>query len=385
MCDLDFVTDREGFNALEAEWNELFQRAGRGTQMFQTFNWLWHWCNYYLPLSKESHGPRLSIVTARCDGKLVMVWPLVRERSGPIIKLVSMGEPVSQYSDVLVADTSDVTEILRAAWRFIVARSGSDVVHLRKVRADAAVAPLMAEIGAFATETLRAPYLDLSSATSFADYQQRYSSGSRKKRRRDRRRLEDRGPITIEHHVGGSRARELVTLAISLKQLWLRARALVSPALADPRMARFFGDVANAAIRPAGGHVMAMMSNTTPAALEVGIRCKDRTATHIIVYDSEFEKVSPGALLMEESIRRALADGFSAFDLLAPADDYKMNWADGVVEVCDWAAPLSFAGSLYARVYLKVLRDAVKKAVAAFPDPLRRFIVSGLNLALRRR
>ncbi len=55
----------------------LFDRAGRGEQVFQSFNWNWHWCNHYL---REGRGPQLAIVTGRRAGRLVMLWPLVKER-----------------------------------------------------------------------------------------------------------------------------------------------------------------------------------------------------------------------------------------------------------------------------------------------------------------
>src|SRR5437016_4655895 len=47
-CEFAVIADRAGFEALEAEWNALFASAGRPCQIFQTFNWLWHWANHYL-------------------------------------------------------------------------------------------------------------------------------------------------------------------------------------------------------------------------------------------------------------------------------------------------------------------------------------------------
>ena len=56
--DYGLVTTRAGFDALESEWNDLFDRAGSGQQMFQTFNWLWHWANHFLP---ETPGGKLPL------------------------------------------------------------------------------------------------------------------------------------------------------------------------------------------------------------------------------------------------------------------------------------------------------------------------------------
>src|SRR5947209_18802734 len=69
-CELALITGGAQFEALELEWNALFARAGRAWQIFQTFNWLWHWANDYL-----DGRSRLAIVAARREDRLVMVWP----------------------------------------------------------------------------------------------------------------------------------------------------------------------------------------------------------------------------------------------------------------------------------------------------------------------
>ena len=45
---ISVVSERASFDALEPEWNDLFRRAGRDAQLFQSFNWSWHWANHYL-------------------------------------------------------------------------------------------------------------------------------------------------------------------------------------------------------------------------------------------------------------------------------------------------------------------------------------------------
>ena len=46
--EFDIVRTRAAFDALAPEWDGLFARAGNSTQLFQQFNWNWHWCNHYL-------------------------------------------------------------------------------------------------------------------------------------------------------------------------------------------------------------------------------------------------------------------------------------------------------------------------------------------------
>ncbi len=373
------VSDRAGFDALEGDWNDLFARAGRGAQVFQTFNWNWHWANHYLAQGSPTRGPTLALITARRDGRLVMVWPLIKERAAGLTRLAWMGEPVSQYGDVLIEDGPGADALLREAWSFIVGRLAPDLARLRKVRDDAAVAAVLAEMGALPTQRLEAPYLDLAVAKDFAAYEQRYSPRSRRNRRRLGRRFEERGATGFERHYDGARARELATLALSLKRDWLKDRGLVSPALADPRMDAFFADIAEATTHPVGCQVTALTCDGEAAAIEITMQCKDRRVMHVIVFNLKYEKAGAGVLLLEETIAKSFDGATRMFDLLAPADGYKLDWADAVTGVTDWALPLSRKGWLYARLYLGLARPAIKATLEALPMSLRRALAARLT------
>jgi CelD/BcsL family acetyltransferase involved in cellulose biosynthesis len=287
-----------------------------------------------------------------------------------------MGEPVSQYGDVLIDHEEDTEAILSAAWRLISTELGADVIQLRKVRADSAVTPLLPRIGATAAERLAAASLDLKSAATFDAYEQRYSSGARRNRKRQRRRLEERGRIDLVSYAEGLEARTLARAALKLKRAWLAERALVSAAFADDRLDAFFGDVTEARTRPAGCHVLALTCDGEPAALEIGLSCKGRAAIHVIVYDRAFEKAAAGSLLMEDSIRRAFGSGIETYDLLAPADPYKLDWSDTLTEVCDWTVPLTLSGRVYTHLYLDFVRATGKRVLAALPVRLRRVVAA---------
>jgi len=374
-CAFALVSDRGAFDALEPEWTDLFDRAGRGTQVFQTFNWNWHWCNHYLgDGSQGSAAPALAVVTARRAGRLVMVWPLAVERVAGLRNLIWMGAPVSQYGDVLIEQGIDAAPLLRQAWSFITERVRPDLAWLRKVRDDAAVAPLLAEIGALSTQHLDAPYVDLEAAGDFDAYLQRRSAHFRKKQRANAKRLSALGSVAYEQRSGGGQAADYARDAIALKRVQLQAAGVVSPAVADLRMSGFFADAADGCGHPAGLHVVSLASNTQLAAVDIYIGCKDRAALHIVAYDLQFEKASVGAVLLQHAIAQAFADGFRTFDFLAPAEHYKLRWADGVVGVTDWAMPLSLKGRAFARLYLALVRPAIRAALSALPLALRRFV-----------
>lgn len=373
--ELALIVDRADFDALEDEWNALFERAGRSSQVFQSFNWNWHWANHYLDGALGGiSGLKLSIVTGRKDGRLVMVWPLVSERVRGITQIFWMGEPVSQYGDVLLDDLPDPFETLEAGWNFLIRHARGDVVRLRRVRADSIVAPLLERSGALASNKLVAPFLDLSSATDFAAYEQRYSSRARRNRRRLARRLEEHGAVQYQRLHGGAAAAKLAETALSLKTEWLKDRGLTSLAISDPRMRRFFASAVEGSLRPVNAIVSAIMCGGDPAALEISFACKGRAALHVIVFNLKHEKFGAGSLLLEQCIRDGFKEGLSTYDLLAPGDNYKLDWSDASVEVQDWSMPLTLAGQTYARLYLGLVRSRVKAVVEALPQSLRKLM-----------
>ncbi len=368
----EVVRERSGMDALEPEWNDLFRRAGRSDQLFQTFNWNWHWANHYLPAAGKRGGPSLAIVTVRREGRLVMLWPLALERVAGLKVLHWMGEPVSQYGDVLADDLSDRPQLMRQAWSFIAARLGADAVSLRKVRADATVAPLLREVGMQQTAAAEAPYLDLASAPDFAKYELRYTGKARKNRRRLSRRLAEQGPLSLERYTGGAEARAAAPQAVALKREWIKHTGRLAPALADQRFADFFADVAEGQLRPTGCGVTVMKSNGAPAGIAIDITCGTRRAAHIIVHDPRLDAFSAGTLLLEAWIKGASADGIATFDLLAPAYAYKLDWADGTVAVGDFALGLTLAGRAYVHLYLGLARRTAKAAAEALPHVIAR-------------
>lgn len=379
--EFSLVTTRREFDRLEAEWSALFDRAGQSTQIFQTFNWCWHWANHYLDADGDGGAKsELSIIVARRGGRVVMIWPLVRQRTHGLTQILWMGDPVSQYGDVIIDDIADADDILHAGWNFLLAHSKGAVLRLRRVRSDAAIAPLLRDIGATVTDRQIAPFTDLTSAANFAEYELRYSPRSRRNRRRLARRLAEQGSVSFVRYKGGVAARELAIKGLDLKAEWLKERGLVSAAIADERMTRMFADVAEGKTKSGDCIVSALLVNDEPAAVEINFLCKGRLALHVIVYSLQFEKSGVGVLLLEQGLKNCYDDGIDVYDMLAPGDGYKLDWCDQQTEVLDWVKPLSFAGAAYTHVYLGFVRRRLKSALKNMPQPLRKAISGGFRM-----
>lgn len=378
--DLELITERSAFDALEPEWNDLFERSARSIHVFQSFNFCWHWANGFLAKDGAKAGPRLAILTGRQNGRLVMIWPLVSERANGITEVYWMGEPVAQYGDALIDTGSVSSEILRAGLEYIRKNLSSDVLRLRRVRADANVARLMSDIGAQIADTQIAPYMDLASAKDFAAFEeQSFSTKMRRNRRRLTKRLEEKGPLEFLRLHGGAEAGAFAANAITAKNRWLKDRGLVSSALNDERTVRFFRDVAESKAKPVACVVSILKTCGDAAAYEISFTCKGRLVVHVMAFELAFEKAGVGVLLLEQSLKQGYAEKLDVYDMMAPGDAYKMDWCAKSEPVIDWVIPSSAKGYLYARVYLEFLRPRLKSALKAAPKPLRRLMRQGLT------
>ncbi len=363
---LHLVRTRADFEALEGEWNALFERTARPEQMFQSFHWLWHWTQHFTKPGTED----LAIVTVRQSGVLVGVVPLVIERAFGLKQLAFMGAPVSQYGDVLIA--ADVpAEALAAALRFAVTSTRADLVRLAKVRDGSQIAAALSRFNATETAAEEAPYVDLTKYTDFDAYQERFSNKARKNRRRLERRLEERGAVDAGGALEGSAGAAAATATLRLKRTWLKQRGQLSRAFADKRTDAFFAAACAQQTHPAGANVSLLRSGGAIANAAITVTAKGTQALHILAYDSAFEKCAPGVLHVEKLLEQAFAQGHQTFDFLAPRHDYKNEWADGAVRVADYAVPVTVLGRLYTHAYLGFVREQAKAAVKAAANHVR--------------
>jgi CelD/BcsL family acetyltransferase involved in cellulose biosynthesis len=365
------VSTRRDFDALDGEWTALFDRAGTGRHVFQSFNWLWHWCNHYLGVRDT-----LAIVTVRREGRLVMVWPLIISPCSGACWLLWMGDPVSQYGDILAEDMPDQRALMRRAFDFAVSATGVDAIELRKVRTDATVAPLMIERGMRITGSEEAPFTDLAKAGSFDALEQRFTTKTRKNRQRQRRRLEERGAITCDVAQHGGAARDAIAACMTFKRAWLSSKGLVSRALADARVEAFFSDAASSEARPCGVSVSTLRSGGEIADISISVSAKGTRALHMIAYGLKFERFAPGALHLDDAFRRACADGISRLDFLSPRHPYKMEWADETIAVHDHAQAITPRGKVSMVVCIDILRNGSKAVLARLPSSVRTIVAS---------
>jgi len=367
--DFEVVTSRQDLARLEPEWNALWARTLGSSSPFLSFNWLWHWCQHYL----DAPSSRLAIVTGRRNGRLILVWPLCIEHQFRLRTASFAGAPVSQYGDILIdQDQPGHGGWVAEAWLHIHTRLALDIIHLRKVRADSPIAAVLRRAGSKETNQQSAPFVALAGEACFEDFETRYNAKDRKNRRRKRKRLGELGRLGFRRAETAHEIESAFGQAMCWKRNWLKDEALVSAALADSRFDRFFKSVLTSADRPAGGELFELTLDERPVAIMVAVTAGHCRAMHLTAYDRALEKCGPGGVLIEEMIATSLAGGITTLDFLAPAHDYKKEWASGEVLVSDFSLAISPAGRFYDEIYLQRLRPRLQRLLTEGPTPVRR-------------
>ncbi len=347
------LTDAAAIDALGIEWSDLCRSCGRHQQVFQSFEWLAIWRSFYL-----GNATRAAVVTGRSLGRLVLVWPLVIERRLGLRILSGMGDPLSQYCDAIIDDAVD--EAGRDAALDYAISLPVDLVSLRRVRDDAAVAASLQRRFGHGMARQTAPFIDFAGIEDAAAFGRRFSGKLRANRSRRRRRLQEDGPLRFDHFGPSPEAATLVRMALRFKRDWARHRGILAPFLCDPRFERFFVEAAEVKGGVPGLRVSALRRGSETLGIEISVLCNGHLFGHVLAPNPEYFSFGIGGVLAEMTILNALDRRYTAVDLLAPADSYKLEWATGSVGVGDYVVPLSTAGRLYARLWLRFGRDVLK-------------------------
>ncbi|ACL60430.1 protein involved in cellulose biosynthesis (CelD)-like protein [Methylobacterium nodulans ORS 2060] len=320
---------------LERPWSDLEARADGS--VFQSYSW----CRAWVEASRRAGCRETPYIVSLWSGdRLVVLLPLVLRHLGPFRILHMLGEPATQYSDALVERGIHREPWITAAWETLTSFRGVDAIMFRGVRADAAMAPLLAECcGGCVTRSEEAPFSDFRPDARNGPVRRR-SARTRNTLRRHQRDLAEHGPVAFEL-VGDAAGRvEAMREALRLKHAWLNRTRRISAGYAHPAN-RFFLEAIAAcpdflvARLSVGGHT---------AAVEAGILRQGYYASLVQSYDDRFAEHGPGRLLFWSMVEQAAEIGIEVLDFLAPAYPHKREWANDAMPVSDYVIPLRLWG-----------------------------------------
>ena len=371
---LSLVSNVHGFAALEAGWRALEQNSFTPTSVFQTFDWLLSWSRVFAAGDSEAE---VFVLTGYDSDRLVFVWPLMRHRVMGLWLLSWLSEPFGQYGDVIVARDQCPRLWVANALRFLRQLKGFDILRLRHVRADSTLATIARHELTDARLHERAPWLDLTAFATEADYDNRYSSTQRKRRKKIRKALEDIGPVSFSILPTGTQADTAIIRAFEEKNKWLTERGRMNRVLGHPDHVQFLRQLMRS--KPDGVEMIVseLKAGDTPVSWEIGFRFGATHFAYITSHVNALTDLSPGRLHMDLSQRACLAAGMKAFDLMVPYDGHKESWSSACMDTRDYFMPFTMTGSLAGNLYLRQIRPAIRALYYRMPSKLLRLVNRG--------
>ncbi len=317
---IQLVTEISEVKALAGEWRPLAERRGNA---FVTPEWFLAWLRH----CGQDWEPRVAVVRT-FHGRLRGLLPLLSSRSSgrQVLRFCPVGDRFHP-----VADARDEEAVAIAAAPAVAPRDrGLRSLLLENVDAGGGWWQALAEAFPTPLATVERaesalPFVELG-GLSWDEY---LAGRSRQLRSQLGRKLRS---LRKEHDVQLRRTRRSEEVAADLRILFRLhdarwAERPDSSAFADPAIRAFHLEFATAALERGWLRLYVMEVNGVPIAALYGWLIGGRWSYYQAGFDPAWSHHSPGFLLLAETIREAIEDGASEYDMLLGEEAFKRRFA----------------------------------------------------------
>jgi CelD/BcsL family acetyltransferase involved in cellulose biosynthesis len=313
--------------SLAEEWRRLCEE-GRCNEPFYRPEWV---AAYIRAFARQA---KVVVITARIDGKLKAVLPLIEERSlfrGIPIKILRDASNVhSCRFDVVCAPGGEGEVAVGAIWKFLAERADDwDVIQLSTVPQEGALHLLdkAARRDGFPTErsvSMRCPYLPLTGFGETKDPLALQSSANfRSIVRRRERQLKTQGNVFLRRVTTADP--EMLQRFYDLERSgWKGEEGTAIDCSEETR--QFYDEIARNGERFGYLSLFFLEVDGHPVAGHFGITHAGRYFMPKLGIDENYRKCGPGHLLIYEIMRDCVENGISEYDFTGPWAEYKAKW-----------------------------------------------------------
>jgi CelD/BcsL family acetyltransferase involved in cellulose biosynthesis len=341
---IEVITAPERLASLKHPWRELWERAG--ADVFQSHEWI----NAWSQTAAAHSDARLRIAVAWQNGALVAVLPMVVRRRLLLRRLEWVARDHADYCDALVEPDGD-TSLLRDLWIAVCRSGGFDLVRLTQVRPDARVRPSLDSAdtasGSLELRDNQQPCLGINNR--WANGEAWFRSLNKKARNnftRGRRILSELGGNVTLRIVNPAEETVAPVLehVLDMKRRWLEASEPRSPMLAS-RLDRQRA-VLNAAAETGLMRVFLLECGGTVSAASVNFVYPTKLQAYLTAYDPQYERASPGTILIIDYIKWAFDRHLSYVDFLRGDEPFKHRFANSETRLKGYIGAQTLLGRL---------------------------------------
>ena len=348
-CEL--VRDRKRFDALAPAWQTLWRKVD--ASIFQSHAWI--------SACLADHD-RLNIALAWHGDELLAVLPLVVRRRAGVRMLEWAAQSYSDYCDAIVRPEADV--LLELLWRRVRRAGGFDVVWLKQISPHARLLPLAQRMNGHSP--LRTEFCLQVGSSQWSSGQAWFRTLNKKTRNdhlRGKRILAQMGETVfreLSEPLG-----PLLDWATRLKRQWLRTHKLESPIFDNginllPRMVQALAElgVLKIFLLECGG---------VPVAISINAVQDAKMLAFFATFDPEYDRGSPGIVLMTEYTMWAFDRGIKVVDYLRGKEPYKFKFADAMIELTTFAKAKTLRGrfAMWAYRMVQAKNDATQPVLGS--------------------
>jgi CelD/BcsL family acetyltransferase involved in cellulose biosynthesis len=316
----------EVVESVAEEWRRLCEE-GRCDEPFYRPEWV---AAYIRAFARRA---KVVVVTARVEGQLKAVLPLIEEVSLfcgiPVKKLRSAANVHSCRFDMVCAPGAEGEAAVRAIWKFLAERSSWDVMQLCSVP-EGGVLNFFAEtagLDGFPTErdvSMRSPYLPLTGLDETKDPLVLQSSANfRSIVRRRERQLKAQGNVFLRRVTKADS--QMLQSFYDLERSGWKGKEGTAIACSE-QTRQFYDEIALIGERFGYLSLFFLEFEGHPIAAQFGITHAGRYFMPKLAIDENYRKQGPGHLLIHEIMRNCVENGIYEYDFTGPWAEYKAKW-----------------------------------------------------------
>ncbi len=318
--------DVEIIEKLAEEWRKLCEE-GPYDEPFYRPEWIAAHVRAFAPRKK------LFVVTARLNGQLCAVLPLVKERTLfyglPVKKLRSAANDHSVRFDLVHGRGCECSAAAQAIWGLLKATPNWDVLEVRNAPEGGAFDHLLEEAqrDGYLTgrwESLRSPFITLRERNGSAASKLRpRSSNLRSTLDRILRKLGSQGSLRLER-VDQADPKALQRFYDLERSGW---KGQEDSAIAyNEKTRQFYDEVGQAAARFGYLSLYFLELKGRTIAAHFGLACRGRYFMPKCAYDEDFSQFAPGHLIVHAILGDLVERGFCEYDFTGAFDEWKAKW-----------------------------------------------------------
>lgn len=356
-CRLEIVDGGARFAEIGAAWNALWRR-GDGL-IFQSHDWVAAW--WRTVPGRDGRQLRIGLIWR--GEELVAVLPLAIQRRKGLRFLEWAANDCTDYADVLV-DPRCAPAAVSRLWRQLVAAGGFDVCFLNRLRPDAKFRALLNAPDGPRLLPNRRTELCSQVAGDWATGARWFETQSKKTRqnyRRGRKALDESGSIVFRLLPLDEPAGPVLARLAELKRQWLADNGRVSPLFdaGAPALPALVEVLAKAGVL----RIFVLECNGTTIAISVNFVQHGTLMAFLTSYDPNFERGSPGMVLLMDYVQWSIDQGQQMVDFLCGEEPFKVRFATQTITL----SSVMQAATLKGRLALMVdgVRHRVRTTIAA--------------------